>query len=555
MTFTLVGNACPLTRITATNKVPLREPIPLDVVGQEYIVTKVYTRRPKVVQIFLWYLDSGCSKHMTGNRSQLTNFVHKFLDTVMFGNDQIAKIIGYYESVGISHETSVARSPQQNSIVDRQNHTLVEVTRTMLIYEKYPLFLWAEAVTTACYTQNRSIIRRLQGKTSYEFLHDKKPDLSHLHVFGALCYLNSDSEDLGKLQAKADIGIFIGYAPKKKAYRIYNRFPIAAAQRAFDLADSHVSTSIDQDASSTSIPLTQDEEHFPIISQGQDKRIWWGTVGIKRLLSAVEVTVAGYGFYCLDFLGSSSNVRPIRTPFESLGRWTKDNPIANVIRDPSRSISTKKQLQTDAMWCYFDAFLTSVKPKNFKQAMTESSWIDAMFLALGWHLEEIHVTWAHLEKKRMRLQTCTKIHQEVLFSDRVDDIASIKRRHHDLSGDGIWILAMTSQCRRLKESATGRLQTLRGKAFDEPSVEDFAKMVKAITLPQDVPSTYDRCLIELENQVQRLMEAHLAPTQPAQMNKITTSCEICSGPQDTQYCMKYPEQAFFEYASSHTDEA
>ncbi|GJU36915.1 retrovirus-related pol polyprotein from transposon TNT 1-94 [Tanacetum coccineum] len=81
--------------------------------------------------------------------------------------------------------------------------------------------------------------------------------------------------------------------------------------------------------------------------------------------------------------GSSSNVRQIHTPFEHLGRWTKDHPIANVIGDPSRSVSTRKQLETDAMWCYFDAFLTSVEPKNFKQAMTEPSWIDAM-------QEEIH---------------------------------------------------------------------------------------------------------------------------------------------------------------------
>ncbi|GJS54551.1 retrovirus-related pol polyprotein from transposon TNT 1-94 [Tanacetum coccineum] len=172
-TFTLVGNVCPLTRITATNKVPLRVPIPLEVVAPEHVVTRVYTRRPKVpkfvpnskpkvaksmtanrmepgtswgsntsvapsssslidcrvpiplevvapehvvtrvytrrpkvpkyvpnskpkvVQIVLWYLDSGCSKHMTRDRSQLTNFVHKFLGTVKFGNDQVAKIMGY----------------------------------------------------------------------------------------------------------------------------------------------------------------------------------------------------------------------------------------------------------------------------------------------------------------------------------------------------------------------------------------------------------------------------------------------------------------------------
>ncbi|GJZ58164.1 retrovirus-related pol polyprotein from transposon TNT 1-94 [Tanacetum coccineum] len=88
---------------------------------------------------------------------------------------------GYYEQVGISHETSVARTPQQNGVVERQNHTLVEAAHTI------------------------------------------KPDLSYLYVFGALCYPNNDSENLGKLQAKADIGIFIGYAPKKKAYRIYNQ--------------------------------------------------------------------------------------------------------------------------------------------------------------------------------------------------------------------------------------------------------------------------------------------------------------------------------------------
>ncbi|GJU00708.1 retrovirus-related pol polyprotein from transposon TNT 1-94 [Tanacetum coccineum] len=81
--------------------------------------------------------------------------------------------------------------------------------------------------------------------------------------------------------------------------------------------------------------------------------------------------------------GSSSNVRPSHTPFKLIGRWTKDHLIANVIGYPSRSVSTRKQLKTDVMWFYFDAFLTSVEPKNFKQEMTEPSWIDAM-------QEEIH---------------------------------------------------------------------------------------------------------------------------------------------------------------------
>ncbi|GJW84916.1 retrovirus-related pol polyprotein from transposon TNT 1-94 [Tanacetum coccineum] len=236
-------------------------------------------------------------------------------------------------------------------------------------------------------------------------MQNKKPDLSFFHVFGSLCYPTNDHEDLGKFDAKADIGIFVGYVPAKKAFRIYNRrtriisetihymtrfkscfqqpcFPPirddwdqlfqlmfdeyfnpptinvspvqeAAAPRAEVLADSPVSTSIDQDAPSTNST-----------SQGSSSNV-------RQIHTPFEQ------------LGSSSNVRQTHTPFEHLGKWTKNHPIANIIRDPSRSISTRKQLQTDAMWCYFDAFLTSVEPKNFKQAMTEPSWIDVM-------QEEIH---------------------------------------------------------------------------------------------------------------------------------------------------------------------
>nr|GEV35837.1 copia protein [Tanacetum cinerariifolium] len=84
-TFTIVRNAYPLTRIATTAKVPLRKPIPLE----------SNTSKPVVVQVVFWYLDSGCSKRMTEDRSQLTNFVIKFLGTVKFGNDHVAKIMGY----------------------------------------------------------------------------------------------------------------------------------------------------------------------------------------------------------------------------------------------------------------------------------------------------------------------------------------------------------------------------------------------------------------------------------------------------------------------------
>ncbi|GJR57010.1 retrovirus-related pol polyprotein from transposon TNT 1-94 [Tanacetum coccineum] len=129
----------------------------------------------------------------------------------------------YTKEVRITHTTSTARTPQQNSVVERRNHTLVEAARTMLIFSKSLLFLWAEAVATACYTQNCSLIHTRNNKTPYELLQDHKPELKYLHVFGALCYPTNDFEDLRKLQPKADIRIFIGYSPSKKAYRISNK--------------------------------------------------------------------------------------------------------------------------------------------------------------------------------------------------------------------------------------------------------------------------------------------------------------------------------------------
>ncbi|GJY15156.1 retrovirus-related pol polyprotein from transposon TNT 1-94 [Tanacetum coccineum] len=103
----------------------------------------------------------------------------------------------YFNDVGISHQSSSVKTPQQNGVVERRNRTLVEAARIMLIFSCASLFLWAKAIAT---------------KTGY-----------HLHVFGALCYPKNDREDIGKLGAKGDIGFFIGYSANSCSYRVYNR--------------------------------------------------------------------------------------------------------------------------------------------------------------------------------------------------------------------------------------------------------------------------------------------------------------------------------------------
>ncbi|GJW61709.1 retrovirus-related pol polyprotein from transposon TNT 1-94 [Tanacetum coccineum] len=325
-TFTIVENKCPLTRIISTKVVPTKETTNKSILKPTQGII-VYTRRPKVLKLVGLSSKSKITESRISNSSDPTqsggstifdvpssslNNCSKFLGTVIFGNDHIAKIMGYgdyqmgnvtiswvyyveglghnlfsvgqfcdsdlevafrqhtcfirdleglkdqvlvvafndlrpqrpiclnatvrniitdngtkfvnqtlrayYEEVGISHQTSVAHTLQQNDVVKRWNCTLVEASRTMLIFSKEPLFLWAEAVATACYTQNRSLIQKRHNKTPYELLYDRKPDLSYLYVFGALRYPTNDSEDLGKLKPKVDIGIFVGYAPAKKAF-------------------------------------------------------------------------------------------------------------------------------------------------------------------------------------------------------------------------------------------------------------------------------------------------------------------------------------------------
>nr|GFA73036.1 retrovirus-related Pol polyprotein from transposon TNT 1-94 [Tanacetum cinerariifolium] len=126
----------------------------------------------------------------------------------------------YFDTVGISHQMSSVRTPQQNGVVERRNWTLVEAARTMLILSHAPLFLWAEAIATACFTQNCSIIHRQFNKTPYELINGRKPDISFLYVFGSLCYPKNDREDIGKLGAKGDIGFFIVYFADSCAYRV-----------------------------------------------------------------------------------------------------------------------------------------------------------------------------------------------------------------------------------------------------------------------------------------------------------------------------------------------
>ena len=123
---------------------------------------------------------------------------------------------------GISHQFSAPGTPQQNGVVERKNRTLIETGRTMLEEAKLPTYFWEEAINTACFTQNCTLINK-HGVTPYQMLKGKKPSLKHLLIFRCKCFvLRTHPKQLGKFKTKADEGIFLGYPLTTRAFKVYN---------------------------------------------------------------------------------------------------------------------------------------------------------------------------------------------------------------------------------------------------------------------------------------------------------------------------------------------
>nr|GFC04334.1 hypothetical protein [Tanacetum cinerariifolium] len=140
----------------------------------------------------------------------------------------------YFAAKGINHQTSIARTPEQNGVVERQNRTLVEAAQTMLSAAKVPLFFgvntakvplffWAEAIATACFTQNRSLVIPRHEKTPYHIINDQKPSVKFFYMFSSVCYIVRDGENLNKIKEKGDECIFVGYSTQSRAFKVFNK--------------------------------------------------------------------------------------------------------------------------------------------------------------------------------------------------------------------------------------------------------------------------------------------------------------------------------------------
>nr|GEV74399.1 retrovirus-related Pol polyprotein from transposon TNT 1-94 [Tanacetum cinerariifolium] len=275
----------------------------------------------------------------------------------------------YYEEVGISHETSVARSPQQNGVVERCNRTLIEAARTMLIYAQALLFLWAEVVATACFTQNRSIIRLHHGKTPYEFLHDKLPDLSSLHVFGALYFdeltaMASEQSSLGPaLNDMTPATINSRLVQKSSSSTPY----VPPSRNDWDLLFQPMfdellnpTPSVDHQAPKVIAPIVESTPEtqssvIPQIVEEDNHDIEVAHIGNDPLFGV-----------------------PIPEITSAQSSSTESPHSINIIGQLSRPVSIRLQLHEQALFCYYNDFLALIEPKTYKEALTQSCWIEAM---------------------------------------------------------------------------------------------------------------------------------------------------------------------------------
>ncbi|GJU40267.1 retrovirus-related pol polyprotein from transposon TNT 1-94 [Tanacetum coccineum] len=148
----------------------------------------------------------------------------------------------------------------QNDVVERRNRTLLEAARTMLSAAKVPLFFWSEAIATTCFTQNRSLVIPRHEKTPYHIINGQKPSVKFFHIFGSLCYIVRDGENLDKTKEKGDVCIFVGYSTVSRGYRVYNkrtRLIVETIHVNFDelpqIASDHISSNPDPQCLTTAL--------------------------------------------------------------------------------------------------------------------------------------------------------------------------------------------------------------------------------------------------------------------------------------------------------------
>ncbi|GJZ01717.1 retrovirus-related pol polyprotein from transposon TNT 1-94 [Tanacetum coccineum] len=347
-TFTLVGNASPLTRITATNKVPLREPIPLEIVAQEPVVTKVYTRRPKVPKP-IPNRKSKIIKSLTANKMEPSTSrgfdtsvapsssspIDCRLSKLFCGDDQVAKIMGYGDyQIG---NVTISRV----YYIEGLEHNLFSVGQFCDSY------LEVAFRKHACFVRNLEVLSTIcPDKVKFLASKDEAPDFIIKFMKMIQVRLNATVRNI-----RTDNGTEFVNQNLRDYYEqpVFDEFFSPPASVASLVLEVEAPAPVESTGTPSSTTVDQDAP------------------SLKTVFEASSST---------DVI--HTNVHLDAAISEHLKKWTKNHPLQNIIGELSRPVSTRLKLHKKAMFCYYDAFLSSVELKTYKDALTKSCWIESM---------------------------------------------------------------------------------------------------------------------------------------------------------------------------------
>nr|GEY52548.1 Gag-Pol polyprotein [Tanacetum cinerariifolium] len=303
-----------------------------------------------------------------------------------------------------------ARTPEQNGVVERRNRTLVEAARTMLSAAKVPLFFWAEAIAASCFTQNRSLVIPLHEKTPYHIINDRKPSVKFFDIFGSLCYIVRDGENLDKMKEKGDACIFVGYSTQSRAYKVFNkrtRVIMETIHVNFDelpqMALDHVSSdpvlecqrmALEHDSLS---PGTQCKENVTqtdrTVTTSNELDLLFSTMFDELLNGSSKVVSKSFAVSTTDAPNQRQQLTtPLNThttPAPTCQALTQAPSVASSENmnqaEMNKSLEilhnfvrTRRQLESDGEMCMFALIVSQTEPKNIKEAMADSAWIESI---------------------------------------------------------------------------------------------------------------------------------------------------------------------------------
>ncbi|GJQ98252.1 retrovirus-related pol polyprotein from transposon TNT 1-94 [Tanacetum coccineum] len=285
----------------------------------------------------------------------------------------------FFKEEGIEHQTSKPRTPKQNGVVKRRNLTLVEAARTMLSASKLPLFLWAEAIAIACYTQNRSIIIPSHDKMAYHIINDRKPLIKHLHIFGCTCYITRevDVKILDKMKRKEGIRHFVGYPLSLWDIVSITRERQGLIQQFHsDYDNPDPAPELQNVSPSADTTVTSQQALDLLFGYLYDEFFNDGTSRVNKSSSPTDNSIQK------DTL-PSTHIQPTSEPTTPTNVHAEDNndnqaEFTNPFYSEYRWMQTRRQLATDPEMCMFALTVSIVEPKNIKEAMADSAWIEAM---------------------------------------------------------------------------------------------------------------------------------------------------------------------------------